>query len=884
MFWKFDLHTSSHVDTLLERENVTLFELLEEEDVLQECKVMNRKLVQFLIQPQHMEELVTCITQEPSADMDEKLRYKYASVSCEILTADVSQINDALGEEESLLKQLYGFLQSNEDLNPLLASFFSKVMGILINRKTEQIVAFLRKKDDFVNLLLRHIGTSAIMDLLLRLLTCIEQPQLRQDVFNWLNEEKIVQRLIEMIHPSKDDNQHSNASQSLCDIIRLSREQMIQIQDSPEPDQLLATLEKQETIEQLLSNMFDGEHNESVIVNGIQVLLTLLEPRRPRAELGGFTGFYCAIDGLEMNPSGLDGSFSTQASLGTLLAIKQRLPDFNQLLTDPPKKQSLQTTWGVLDPPLGNTRLHVVKLLASTINANNGVLNQELIKLDSINTMLNLYFRYMYNNFLHSQVEVCITTVLNSTPIEETNESDVQDNELVKYLFQKCQLVHRILSAWDDNDSEQSGGGRRRGFMGHLTKIANALVQSSEKGPNTLLIGQLLKELSEEQQEQWEHFISGALSETNKRNTVDLVNTRNMHSSSDDEDNDLKEFNFPQETVLQQAFVDYQMQQMTSAFIDHFGFNDEEFGEQEESVNAPFDKTASINFSLNVDEESPNSNLFEICYKERIQQFDDDEDDGSDGEDIWQEKEMRFSSGTMQSTGTRSCGSTDSEDSRDSDEEEEDSGGGDSINPSNTESAPERTEGPSWTATFDSTDTAASPSVTSSDTGSSVWDGSAAINNCKEDWADFTDLKKQTDSQPAAEENPCLESKKTSAHEVAIDCVSEKSVKEDSIKTSDSLENVQKCIDAPQCSIETGILEASPSQGTDNQNSHTAALNGPMVEDVAQDETVTPDVDRVEEKAFSTSQMEYIGEPKEAIELPNDTLDKNSNEKTPEIR
>lgn len=46
-----------------------------------------------------------------------------------------------------------------------------------------QIVAFLRKKEDFVSLLLRHIGTSAIMDLLLRLLTCVEQPQLRQDVF-----------------------------------------------------------------------------------------------------------------------------------------------------------------------------------------------------------------------------------------------------------------------------------------------------------------------------------------------------------------------------------------------------------------------------------------------------------------------------------------------------------------------------------------------------------------------------------------------------------------------------------------------------------------------------------------------------------------------------
>ena len=137
---------------------------------------------------------------------------RYPSVACEILTSDVPQINDALGADESLLHRLYGFLQSSGSLNPLLASFFSKVMGVLINRKTDQVpgrrgqgwrawaggpggpvltdgpcpqlVSFLRKKDDFVDLLLQHIGTSAIMDLLLRLLTCVERPQLRQDVVN----------------------------------------------------------------------------------------------------------------------------------------------------------------------------------------------------------------------------------------------------------------------------------------------------------------------------------------------------------------------------------------------------------------------------------------------------------------------------------------------------------------------------------------------------------------------------------------------------------------------------------------------------------------------------------------------------------------------------
>ncbi|KAM6452439.1 serine/threonine-protein phosphatase 6 regulatory subunit 1 isoform 3-T3 [Liasis olivaceus] len=741
MFWKFDLHTTSHIDTLLERGNVTLFELLDEEDVLQECKVVNRKLVDFLVQPEHMEALVTCVTEEPPGDVDERVRYKYPSVSCEILTSDVTQINDALGEDESLLRRLYGFLQTGGILNPLLASFFSKVMGILINRKTDQIVAFLRKKDDFVNLLLHHIGTSAIMDLLLRLLTCVEQSQLRQDVFNWLNEEKIVQRLIGMIHPSKDDNQHSNASQSLCDIIRLSREQMIQIQDSPEPDQLLATLEKQETIEQLLSNMLDGEQSESVIVNGIQVLLTLLEPRRPRTELGGIGGFYCNLEGqMEMTGPNCEVA-SSQASLGTLHAIKQRLRELHRLLLDPPKKEALQTTWGILDPPLGNTRLHVVKLLASSLGTNNTALRDEIIELGALDTMLDLYFKYTYNNFLHAQVEACLSNIFGPLVGDETIENHSEphpENPVIQHLLQKCRLIQRILSAWEENEQSQLDGGRRKGYMGHLTRIANALAQGSEKWPHSILIKQLLKELPEEEQEQWEKFVSGPLSETNKKNTVDLVNMHNLHSSSDDDENDLKEFSFPQEAVLQQAFVGYQMQQMTS-FIDHFGFHDEEFGEQEENVNAPFDKTANITFSLNADDDSPNSNLFDICYKERIQQFDDDEEaDGSDGEDIWQEKERTITSGTTQSMAVRRLGSTDSEDSEDSE------GEGD----------------PSWADSPDLSSMSTVPSQpVAADTGAAVWDqpnSGASCSGKDENWASFTEPAVQQESSSKVLIDPAI--------------------------------------------------------------------------------------------------------------------------------
>lgn len=76
MFWKFDLHSSSHIDTLLERDEVTLKELMDEEDILQECKAQNRKLVEFLLKSECLEDLVTYITEEPPLDMDEKIRYK----------------------------------------------------------------------------------------------------------------------------------------------------------------------------------------------------------------------------------------------------------------------------------------------------------------------------------------------------------------------------------------------------------------------------------------------------------------------------------------------------------------------------------------------------------------------------------------------------------------------------------------------------------------------------------------------------------------------------------------------------------------------------------------------------------------------------------------
>ncbi|KAF6105655.1 protein phosphatase 6 regulatory subunit 3 [Phyllostomus discolor] len=743
MFWKFDLHSSSHIDTLLEREDVTLKELMDEEDVLQECKAQNRKLIEFLLKAECLEDLVSFIIEEPPQDMDEKIRYKYPNISCELLTSDVSQMNDRLGEDESLLMKLYSFLLNDPPLNPLLASFFSKVLSILISRKPEQIVDFLKKKRDFVDLIIKHIGTSAIMDLLLRLLTCIEPPQPRQDVLNWLNEERIIQRLVEIVHPSQEEDRHSNASQSLCEIVRLSRDQMLQIQNSAEPDPLLATLEKQEIIEQLLSNIFHKDKNESAIVSAIQILLTLLETRRPT-----FEGH------IEICPPGMSHSVCS-VNRSVLEAIRGRLGSFHELLLEPPKKSVMKTTWGVLDPPVGNTRLNVIRLISSLLQTNTSSINGDLMELNSIGVILDMFFKYTWNNFLHTQVEICIALIL-SSPFENTENSTITeqdatgDNLLLKHLFQKCQLIERILDAWDMNEKKQAEGGRRHGYMGHLTRIANCIVHSADKGPSSALVQQLLKDLPDDVRERWETFCTSSLGETNKRNTVDLVTTCHIHSSSDDEI-DFKETGFSQDSSLQQAFSDYQMQQMTSNFIDQFGFNDEKFADQDDIGNVSFDRVSDINFTLNTNE-SGNIALFEACCKERIQQFDDG---GSDEEDIWEEKHIAF---TPESQRRSSSGSTDSEESTDSEDEDGakqdlfDSGG------AHTEDKMEvdLSEPPSWSANFDvPMETAHGTPLDS--VGSDVWSAEEPMPTKETGWASFSEFPSSPSTKESLRSNSPVE-------------------------------------------------------------------------------------------------------------------------------
>lgn len=89
-----------------------------------------------------------------------------------------------------------------------------------------------------------------------------------------------------------------------------------------------------------------------------------------------------------------------------------------------------------MELPLGNTRLQVTKLFAAAIASNNAKLSQEIISLETFTVLLNLFFKYPWNNFLHTQVENCLISALKTHKSDESDENtNALSRHVIKFFF-----------------------------------------------------------------------------------------------------------------------------------------------------------------------------------------------------------------------------------------------------------------------------------------------------------------------------------------------------------------------------------------------------------------------------------------------------------------
>ncbi|KAK0610178.1 SIT4 phosphatase-associated protein-domain-containing protein [Bombardia bombarda] len=408
MFWRFGGYANiSTIDTILEKENFTLEELLDEADLIQELKQHNAKLVEYLRDQNVLEKLLKYViaprlepvaapndddeeedvegkgksvalfssrprassnTSSRATDMSsddgaiEKKRNRYAFVASEILSSDNWSIYESVMESRDLLRQFWQFLKRPTPLDPLQASYFTKVNESLFDKKTEDMLALLKSLDGAVPDMLKHVDCPMIMDLLLRIIS-LERTESGQGTVEWLYTQDVMPTLLSFLGPEHSWATQTSAGDFLKAIITVSANASQNEQTCIGPNELTRQLVSKPCVKQLIKYMLGGGNP---LTCGVGIIIEVIRKNNSDYD----------PDGASPNslPSSRDPIY-----LGTLLRLfAQHIPDFMNLIMNVPAQQDRKlSTFGKRIEPLGFDRFKTCELMAELLHCSNmGLLNE----------------------------------------------------------------------------------------------------------------------------------------------------------------------------------------------------------------------------------------------------------------------------------------------------------------------------------------------------------------------------------------------------------------------------------------------------------------------------------------------------------------------------
>eukprot|EP00908_Phaeocystis_cordata_P014003 Transcript_25111.p1 GENE.Transcript_25111~~Transcript_25111.p1 ORF type:complete len:714 (+),score=257.10 Transcript_25111:220-2361(+) len=488
MFWSMRYATTSSIDTILEREGgFTLEELLEEDELLQECKSQNTKLLEFLCEPASLTKMITYIVTMPEESDTEARRYKYPYVSSEVLSCDLTALRDAIFVASSgLVEQVLSILQQPPPLAPVLAGYCSKVMVALFKAAPEAFSQFFTdhwaaQPDSLISLskimprLLLHIGSDAIMQMLLAL--CVGEPPALEPGMppqppqpnpsgSWIPYSMLVPALLGNV-ACEDAEAAQNSAQLLCTLLAATQALPPCLHETP--------VEGRENCKRLVASCL-GEAGTAVNMPALEVTLQLLERCREGSEAAECAACRSAL--LDAVAERIDNFFVALVATPTLPARILRFVGTESK--------------AALPRPMGQQRCKLLMLFEEAIRTEHPAICLALEQLGFFSVVLDMLLLPHQCNALHMRSASIVDHVL-SLGAERTSP-------LLLALVQQADLATRLLAVVAPDGAQATPtGGEEGAAPPHLKPcchafamtLAGSLLATAERQPR---IAEVLEE------------------------------------------------------------------------------------------------------------------------------------------------------------------------------------------------------------------------------------------------------------------------------------------------------------------------------------------------------------------------------------------------------
>ncbi|KAF9447599.1 SIT4 phosphatase-associated protein [Macrolepiota fuliginosa MF-IS2] len=223
MFWRFGFHNASAIESLIDKE-ASLATILDQDDLLQECKAQNTRLAEYFGRVGVLHRLFAYVTGE--IEVEGKERFKYPYVATEVLCSDIWSISaTCVGKADVVLAPFWEFVldRSPDDMKTrtVMASHFVKINLGFILKWPEKMLAFIQAQPNVVERLLRHIECSSFVDLIVQIIS-LDEHQRCGEVIEWLSSQNFIPRLVEMLSPEHSSDTHNAVSDLIKGIISMA--------------------------------------------------------------------------------------------------------------------------------------------------------------------------------------------------------------------------------------------------------------------------------------------------------------------------------------------------------------------------------------------------------------------------------------------------------------------------------------------------------------------------------------------------------------------------------------------------------------------------------------------------------------------------------------
>jgi len=500
--------TPSPIENILKKESFTLHELLEEDDLVQECKCCNQPLLDFLVRDDTIDQLLKMMT---SPDVEHPKAKLYSKKAADVLLCEVNAVTKAIADSATHLTTLLAFLEApatgdcSGDL--ALAGHFCRMIMLLSNMFPEETLQAFGASEGLFGKLLSKLALDAFKEMLLPLLQAQSDDPVHL-ITCWMWEHTVISDLLGILGSTEDLELHRNVCEMLHDLVE-SRPSVLDELGNTDNVRLLITMLTESSESDKSANLF---HVLSGVVSQGKDAVDEFDVT-PDTSIGGAPGVIAG-------------------AMGTIASLLQQVPD-----------TEIAMPAGVIKPVLGRMRLKCVEFLALVVRAykTGGAaanIHSEMIEHQVLPCVMQLLFDHPWHNVLHIQVDDIVQHCLYSTN-DDLRTALIDQGSLHIKLTEVLELCCKKPGEEDQRAPEKTGN------LGCVVGLAQALSEAAENHP---CLSSRLEEAT-----CWKDAVSGPLAEELRKQNIELGLQPEMvlvgessseeeqhyiHHSSDEEDPD----------------------------------------------------------------------------------------------------------------------------------------------------------------------------------------------------------------------------------------------------------------------------------------------------------------------------------------------------------